>query len=69
MGIMSARDAAVKWKISQRRIAILCAEGRISGAMRVGNMWIIPENAHKPIDKRSLSHTKNETKTASGNSK
>ncbi len=52
MGFLSAKEAAEKWSISQRRVAILCAEDRISGAMRVGNMWVIPEEAQKPDDAR-----------------
>ncbi len=55
---MSAKDAAEKWNISQRRVAILCAENRIDGAMMVGNMWIIPSVAQKPIDKRTTRYEK-----------
>ncbi|MCM1297475.1 MAG: DNA adenine methylase [Muribaculaceae bacterium] len=55
---MSAKEAAEKWKISQRRVSVLCSENRIGGAMMVGNMWIIPSNAEKPIDKRSVRHEK-----------
>ncbi|MDO5114950.1 MAG: DNA adenine methylase [Synergistaceae bacterium] len=56
MEIMSARDAAEKWGISQRRVAILCAENRVANAAMVGNMWIIPSNAEKPLDARSISY-------------
>ena len=52
MVYISAREAADKWGISQRRIAVLCSEHRIPGASMVGNMWIIPENAEKPTDAR-----------------
>ena len=58
LSFISAREAAGKWEISQRRVAILCAEGRIEGAMMVGNMWIIPSNAEKPIDKRTVRYKK-----------
>lgn len=50
---MTAREAADKWGISQRRVAVLCSENRIENAARLGNMWIIPNNAEKPIDARS----------------
>ena len=53
LSYMSAKEAAQKWNISQRRVAILCSEERIKGAMMVGNMWIIPSTAEKPIDKRT----------------
>ena len=54
MEYISAREAAEKWGISQRRVAVLCSESRISGAAMVGNMWIIPSNAEKPEDARKV---------------
>lgn len=63
MEFMSAREAADKWGISQRRVAVLCSENRIAEATMVGNMWIIPTNAEKPIDARSIRYTKNDEKT------
>ena len=61
LSFISAKEAAEKWEISQRRVAILCSENRIDGAMMVGNMWIIPSTAEKPIDKRTIRYEK-ETK-------
>lgn len=54
MRFMSAKDAALKWGISQRRVEFLCANDRINNVAMVGNMWIIPENAEKPLDARSF---------------
>jgi len=54
---MTAKEAATLWGISQRRVSLLCAEGRISGVGRLGNMWIIPKNAEKPIDARGLRYS------------
>lgn len=62
MEFMSAREAADKWGISQRRVAVLCTENRISDAIMVGNMWIIPAAAEKPVDARSTRYTKSEDK-------
>ena len=53
MSYISAKEMATKWKISQRRVATLCSDGRIDGAMMVGNSWIIPETAMKPQDART----------------
>lgn len=60
MEYMSAREAAEKWGISQRRVAVLCSEQRIAEAAMVGNMWIIPTNAKKPVDARSLRYIRGE---------
>ena len=62
MEYMSAREAADKWGISQRRVAVLCSEKRIKEATMVGNMWIIPTSAEKPIDARSTRYRKTEDK-------
>jgi DNA adenine methylase len=52
MEYISANEVAKKWKISQRRVAILCAENKIECAEKVGNMWLIPKQAIKPVDGR-----------------
>ena len=58
LSYISAKEAAEKWNISQRRVAILCSEKRVNGAMMVGNMWIIPADAEKPLDKRTVRYEK-----------
>ncbi|WP_435645185.1 Fic family protein [Butyricicoccus porcorum] len=49
---MSVNEAAKKWGISDRRVRILCSEGKISGAYRQGRAWKIPVDAVKPADGR-----------------
>lgn len=49
---MTVKEAAEKWGISDRRVRILCAEGKISGAYQQGRGWKIPANAEKPADGR-----------------
>ncbi|MCL2250031.1 MAG: Dam family site-specific DNA-(adenine-N6)-methyltransferase [Oscillospiraceae bacterium] len=56
MEYISAKEAATLWGISQRRVAVLCSEGRIEGAAFMGNMWLVPTSADKPIDARSARH-------------
>ncbi|MDR0916398.1 MAG: antitoxin VbhA family protein [Oscillospiraceae bacterium] len=51
---MTAREAAELWGISQRRVQVLCGNGRVSGAERLGNdMWVIPCGTSKPLDGRT----------------
>ena len=45
-------QTAERWGISTRRIQILCGEGRVPGAIRIGSVWGIPEDAEKPADAR-----------------
>ena len=63
LSFISAKEAAEKWNISQRRVSVLASENRIKGAMMVGNMWIIPSNAEKPIDKRTVRYEKSKSIT------
>ena len=59
MDYITAREAAEKWGVSERRINQYCAEGRIPGAERFGGAWAIPAGAEKPGDPR-----KQKTQTA-----
>jgi len=52
MKYISITQAAVKWKLTKRRVCVLCNEGRIDGAQKAGATWIIPECAAKPSDAR-----------------
>ena len=52
MNYLSVSQIAKKWDVSTRRIQVLCGDGRIPGAMRVGTFWAIPEDATKPTDAR-----------------
>ncbi len=51
MNYISVSEAAKKWNISERSVCNYCAEGRVSSAVLVGKIWIIPESAEKPIHK------------------
>ena len=51
-GYMTIKEASEKWGIGLRRINTLCNEGRIEGASKMGNIWVIPANAEKPKDER-----------------
>ncbi len=54
MEFMTTNEAVKKWGISERRIRQLLQDGRIEGAVKVGNNWNIPIIANKPADKRSI---------------
>lgn len=52
MDYITAKEAAGKWGITDRMVLHYCVSGRIDGAMKMGKMWIIPNSAIKPQDKR-----------------
>ncbi len=58
LAYMTAKDAAEKWSISRRRVVTLCQENRIPNVAMLGNMWIIPIEATKPVDARTTRYDK-----------
>ena len=50
---MTIKEAAAVWQITERRVNELCKTGRIAGATKKGKCWFIPDDAQKPIDKRT----------------
>ncbi len=52
--MVSVREAAEKWNISERRVRMLCSEGKVNGALRLGKLWFIPSDTPHPIDGRSI---------------
>lgn len=46
------KEACEKWRIGIRIVTLYCSEGRIEGAIKKGNLWLIPEDAIKPEDRR-----------------
>jgi len=66
MEYITASQAALKWGISQRRVQVLCADGRINGVFKLGEAWAIPADATKPCDSRikhidlEVSHNEND---------
>ena len=55
MQYISIKETSKKFGISERRVQKLCEEGRIAGSQMISNVWIIPNNAKKPLDERGIS--------------
>ena len=49
---MTVKETAEKWGVSDRRIRVLCSDGKIPGAYQEGRGWKIPIDAEKPADGR-----------------
>ena len=62
MEYISAQEAAERWGITKRRVQVLCSTNRIEDAVRIGNMWVIPESAEKPSDSRFKSKSEQKKK-------
>jgi hypothetical protein len=61
-GYLTVSQTAEKWDVTVRQVQVLCKQGRIEGAERMGGMWIIPESAEKPTRYKARSKKKPEDK-------
>lgn len=52
MEYVSTAETAKRWGVSLRNVQRLLTEGRIFGARKLGDAWLIPADAEKPIDPR-----------------
>lgn len=59
MEYLTTTEMSEKWHISSRRVATLCENSRIKGAMKKGKTWLIPDNAEKPKDARKRTCVRN----------
>ena len=50
---ITTKEAAELWGITTRRVQILCDKGKVGGAQRLGDIWVIPKGTPKPIDGRT----------------
>lgn len=61
MEYKSVAQIAEQWGISDRRVRILCQQGKIDGVIRKSRTWLIPANAEKPIDGRTTRYQRNDS--------
>ena len=54
MDTISIKQAAEQWGISDRRVRVLCEQGKISGVIKQGRSYLIPADARKPVDGRTV---------------
>ena len=59
MDYLKVSQVAKKWGISTRRVRLLCAQGRVAGVVRKGNLYYIPADAPQPTDARTYSKQHN----------
>ena len=53
MDYMTLKEASEKWGVSVRQINYYCVGGSIPGAVKMAGVWLIPQNAEKPVDGRT----------------
>jgi len=51
---LTVKEAGEMWNITGRMVTIYCSNGKIDGVIKKGNLWLIPMNAEKPLDGRTI---------------
>ncbi|MEG1478986.1 MAG: helix-turn-helix domain-containing protein [Clostridiales bacterium] len=54
MEYLTVKEAGEIWNVSGRMVTIYCNNGKIDGAIKKGNLWLIPIDAEKPLDGRTI---------------
>ena len=52
MSMKTCKQLSSEWGVAEHTIADLCRKGKISGAVKEGKSWKIPDDAEKPVDGR-----------------
>ena len=50
---LSVEETAIKFKLSNRRVQLLCEQGRIANVEMISGVWLIPIESQKPVDGRT----------------
>ena len=53
MDWITTKEAAELWNVTTRQVQLLCDRGKVVGATRLGDIWVIPKGVQKPIDGRT----------------
>ena len=60
MDYLTCKEIAAIWGISARRVIYYCTDGRITGAIKKGNLWLVPKDSVKPTDPRKNKQKNND---------
>ena len=53
MDYLTVKEVGEKWGISARMVTYYCESKRLPGAIKKGNLWLVPADAKKPVDGRT----------------
>ena len=53
LNLMSSKQEAELWGITDWQVQSLCLQGKIKDATKLGSEWLIPIDAPRPLDGRT----------------
>jgi hypothetical protein len=60
---ITIKEAAEKWNVTTRAITYHIISGRIEGAIKKGNLWLLPATTERPADLRYKNNRPTEKQT------
>lgn len=60
MNLLSAKEAARRLGLAGSTLTRWCIQGRVPGAVKVANMWLVPEESLDKIDRPAMGRPFNE---------
>jgi len=58
MEYLTVKEACEKWGVTSRMVNYYCSEGRVEGAVKKGNLWLVPKDSKKPASGKSFPRRK-----------
>ena len=58
LGIMTVKEASLRWGVTTRRVGEYIRNERIEGAYKIGAAWVMPDDTQKPPSIKSGRKTK-----------
>ena len=52
MDWITTKEASDLWNVTTRQVQLLCDRGKVKGAEKLGDIWVIPKGTPKPEDGR-----------------
>jgi len=52
MDWITTKEASVLWDVTTRQVQLLCDRGKVKGAEKLGDIWVMPKGTSKPEDGR-----------------
>ena len=52
--IMTVKEAAAKWELTEYHVTDLIRKGRIKGAYKIGTAWVMPADTQKPLHMKKV---------------
>jgi len=63
LNLMSSKQAAELWGITDRQVQSLCSQGKIKNATKLGRAWLIPKDVLRPLDGRTIEGKKSKSES------